>query len=260
MQQTDSVSMQMAGGVARLTLAHAGRHNILTTAMLAQLDDGLRRIESSAEVRVVFVEGAGERSFCAGADIRQWGVLTPQQMGAGWIREGNRVFERLARLDAVVVCMMGGDALGGGLELALACDLRLAADGARLGFPEVGIGAIPGWLGCARLQELVGAGRARQMILTGNPIDARTALDWGLLNEVAPRAELAQRAEALAATLLARSPVALGAAKRVLNAGLDAPRHSALHELAASVCMASADGAEGLAAFREKRPPRFPGR
>ena len=181
-------------------------------------------------------------------------------MGARWIREGNRVFERLARLDAVVICLMGGNALGGGLELALACDIRLAASDARLGFPEVGIGAIPGWLGCARLQELVGAGRARQMILTGEPIAAPTALLWGLVNDVVPRPDLPLLADNLAATILSRSPVAISAAKRILNAGLDAPRLSAMHELAASVCMASADAAEGLAAFREKRPPVFPGR
>ena len=163
------------------------------------------------------------------------------------------MFTRLARLDAVVICELNGDALGGGLELALAADLRIAVEGIRLGFPETGIGAIPGWLGCARQPQVAGPARARQMILTAKLIDARKAEAWGLVNEVVPRADLKARCEALAQAIAQRSPVALSAAKRIL----DAESQEAIHELAATACMASADAAEGMRAFREERAPHF---
>jgi enoyl-CoA hydratase/carnithine racemase len=258
MQQTDTVSCEIGQGRARLTLDHPGRLNALTLNMLRALDAHLARIEADAAVRSVIVDAAGDRLFCAGADVRAWGALTPQAMGRLWIREGNRVFQRLAELDAVVICVLSGDVYGGGLELALAADIRLAAEGIKIGFPEVGLGAIPAWLGCARLQELVGTGRARQMILTGEPVDAKTALAWGLVNEVLERGGLSARAQEIAGLVARRSSIAVGAAKRVLNAGLDAPRFGGLHELAGTACLASPDAPEGLAAFREKRAPEFP--
>jgi enoyl-CoA hydratase len=257
-QQPDTVLCEIANGRAMLTLSHPARLNALTLRMLRELDSHLARIEADASVRAVIVDAAGERAFCAGADVTQWGALTPQAMGRLWIREGNRVFQRVAELDAAVICALSGDAFGGGLELALAADIRLGAEGIRLGFPEVGIGAIPAWLGCARLQELVGTGRARQMILTGEPIDARTACAWGLLNEQVARAELRSRAEELASLIARRSSIAVSAAKRLLNAGLEASRFGGMHELAASACLASPDAPEGLAAFRDKRSPHFP--
>lgn len=257
MQQTDTVSCEIDRGRARLTLSHPARLNALTLNMLRTLDGHLARIEADASVRAVILDAAGERLFCAGADVRAWGALTPEAMGRVWIREGNRVFQRLAELDAVVICALSGDAYGGGIELALAADIRLAAEGIKLGFPEVGLGAIPAWLGCARLQELVGTGRARQMILTGEPVDAGAALAWGLVNEVLDRGSVGARAEEIAALVGRRSSIAVSAAKRVLNAGLNAPRLAGLHELAASACLASPDAPEGLAAFREKRSPSF---
>jgi enoyl-CoA hydratase len=257
-QQPDSVLCEIVSGRARLTLGHPARLNALTLRMLRELDAHLARIEADASVRAVVVDAAGDRIFCAGADIREWGALTPQAMGRLWIREGNRVFQRLAELDAVVICALSGDAFGGGLELALAADIRLGAKGIKLGFPEVGIGAIPAWLGCARLQELVGTGRARQMILTGEPVDAETAHAWGLLNEIADRGVLTARVEAVASLVARRSSIAVSAAKRLLNAGLEAPRFGGMHELAATACLASPDAPEGLAAFREKRSPDFP--
>lgn len=258
MQEPDTIRCEARDGLVRLVLSNPARHNVITQRMLQALEESLARIESGLAARVVLLEAAGGRFFSAGADVREWGALSPHDMGRSWIRVGNRLFQRLAQLDAVVICVMAGDALGGGLELALAADIRLAADGVRLGFPEVGIGAVPGWLGCARLQELVGPGRARQMILTGEPVEASKAERWGLVNEVIPRQDLHARTEELAGRILGRSPVAVSVAKRVLNAGLDAERFGGLHELAATACLASPDAAEGLAAFREKRPPNFP--
>jgi len=257
-QEPDTIRCESRDGLVRLFLSNPSRHNVITQRMLHALEESLDQIESGIAARVVLLEAAGDRFFSAGADVREWAALSPQDMGRSWIRAGNRLFQRLAQLDAVVICVMAGDALGGGLELALAADVRLAAEGVRLGFPEVGIGAIPGWLGCARLQELVGPGRARQMILTGEPVEASKAERWGLVNEVIPRQDLGARTEELASRILGRSPVAVSVAKRVLNAGLDADRFGGLHELAATACLASPDAAEGLAAFREKRLPNFP--
>lgn len=252
------IQCNIDGPVAHLTISNPRRANALTMDMIAQLDDALVRIESGA-VRVVRLRGAGERFFCAGADIIEWGALSPEAMGTRWIGEGNRVFRRLAQLPAVVIAEINGDAYGGGLEVALCADIRLLAAGARVGFPEVGVGAIPGWMGCTRLQALIGPGRARQVILTGEPLDAASAERWGLVNEVHAGDALHARADALAATCLSRSSSAISAAKRVLNVSLDIERFGALHELAAAAVKATPDAVEGVAAFREKRKPAFPG-
>jgi enoyl-CoA hydratase len=249
------VDLDLASGVATLTLRNPARRNALSWEMLRELDEALARVEAAPEVRVVLLAGEGDRVFSAGGDIRDWGACSPDRMGREWIREGNRVFRRLAELDAVVICLLEGDALGGGLELALAADMRLAAEGVRLGCPEVGIGAVPGWLGCARLQALVGPGRARQLILTGVPVDAALAERWGLVNEVWPREALRGRADEIARVILSRSPIAVSTAKRLLNLGLDLDRFAPAYELAATACRASADAEEGLAAFAAKRPP-----
>lgn len=258
MSATPSIHCTLEGPVARLLISNPRRANALTMAMIAQLDAALIRIEN-AGARVLQVRGDGERFFCAGADIIEWGGLSPEAMGRHWIGEGNRVFQRLASLDAVVIAEINGDAYGGGLELALCADIRLLSSTAKVGFPEVGVGAIPGWMGCTRLQALIGPGRARQVILTGEPLQAADAERWGLVNEVHPADALAARAEQLSATCLSRSSTAISAAKRVLAASQDTERFAAVHELAAAAVKASPDAAEGVAAFREKRRPVFPG-
>ncbi|MFN0314191.1 MAG: enoyl-CoA hydratase/isomerase family protein [Burkholderiales bacterium] len=243
---------------ARLVISNPRRANALTMAMIEELDHALARIERSS-ARVVLIRGAGERFFCAGADIGEWGPLSPESMGRYWIGEGNRVFQRLAHLDAVVIAQINGDAYGGGLEVALCADIRFMADHVKLGFPEVGIGAIPGWMGCTRLQSLIGSGRAKQMILSGEPIGAQIAQSWGLVNEAVAADQLEARVQQLSATIVAKSSTAISAAKRVLNASLDTERFAAVHELAVSAVKASPDAVEGVAAFREKRKPNFPG-
>lgn len=252
-----TIDVEIAGGIARITLRNEPRRNALSWGMLGELDEALDEIERKADLRVVLLDAEGDRCFSAGGDIRDWGERAPDAMGREWIRTGNRLFRRLTELDAVVICLLEGDALGGGLELALSADIRLAAEGIRLGFPEVGIGAIPGWMGCARLQALIGAGRARQMILTGLPIEVVVAERWGLVNEVWTRGELHGRANELAQALLTRSPAALSTAKRLLNLSLDIDRFAPAYELAATALRAHPDAAEGLAAFAEKRAPRY---
>jgi enoyl-CoA hydratase/carnithine racemase len=254
-----TIGLALEGDVARIRVAHPRRRNALTAAMLDELDAALARIERDGRIRAVLIEAEAAGAFSSGADIRDWSALTPTDMGRRWIRDGNRVFARLAALDAVTVAVLGENAFGGGLELALAADFRIAADNVRLGFPETGIGAIPGWLGAARLIPLAGLARARRMILLGETIDAPTALGWGIVDAVAPAGRLAAEAERIVETARARSPVATGAAKRLLAAIVPSRENEGLHELAAAACRASPDGAEGIAAFREKRSPSFPG-
>ncbi len=258
MADMPTIDCVIEGQIARLLISNPRRANALTMAMIEQLDAALAGIERNT-VHVVQIRGAGERFFCGGADIGEWGPLSAESMGRHWIGEGNRVFQRLAHLDAVVIAQINGDAYGGGLEVALCADLRLMADQAKLGFPEVGIGALPGWMGCTRLQSLIGSGRAKQMILSGESIVAQTAERWGLVNEVLSADQLEDRVAHFSATVLSKSSTAISAAKRVLNASLDTERFAAIHELAASAVKASPDAAEGVAAFREKRKPNFPG-
>jgi enoyl-CoA hydratase len=253
----ETVDLQLEAGIARLTLRNEPRRNAISWKMLGELDQALGGIEAHPDARVVLLEAEGDRCFSAGGDIRDWGARSPDLMGREWVRTGNRIFRRLADLDAVVICVLQGDALGGGLELALAADLRLAAPGIQLGFPEVRIGAVPGWLGCARLSALIGHGRARQMVLTGESIEAETGERWGLVNEVVSRERLRSRADELARMLLSRSPAALRTAKRLLNMEIDADRFAPAYEMAATALRGTPDADEGVAAFLEKRTPRY---
>lgn len=254
-----TIALVLDGDVARIRIAHPRRRNALTAAMLDELDAALAGIERDGSIRAVLVEAEAAGAFSSGADIRDWSALTPTDMGRRWIRDGNRVFARLAALDAVTIAVLGENAFGGGLELALAADFRIAADHVRLGFPETGIGAVPGWLGAARLVPLAGFARARRMILLGETIDAATALAWGIVDAVVPAANLAAEAGRMVGLARQKSPVATGAAKRLLAALSPVRETEGLHELAAAACRASPDGAEGIAAFREKRSPSFPG-
>jgi enoyl-CoA hydratase/carnithine racemase len=254
-----TIGLALQGDVARIRVAHPRRRNALTAAMLDELDAALARIEREGGIRAVLIEAETAGAFSSGADIRDWSALSPTDMGRRWIRDGNRVFSRLAALDAVTIAVLGENAFGGGLELALAADFRVAADHVRLGFLETGIGAIPGWLGAARLVPLAGLARARRMILLGETIDAATALDWGIVDAVVHADGLPAEADRMVQAARARSPVATGAAKRLLAAVSPVRETEGLHELAAAACRASPDGAEGIAAFREKRSPSFPG-
>src|SRR5215216_7333600 len=158
--------------------------------MLEQLEYILSGLDADREVRVVLLTAAGDRSFCAGADIKRFKALPPLDMWAKWTRLGHRVFTHLAGLRQPTIAAVSGNAYGGGFELALACDLRILAEDATLGLTEVGIGALPGWGGTGRLRDLVGAGRAKELILTGEPLTADRALAWGVANQLASRAQV----------------------------------------------------------------------
>ena len=254
--ETGQVDIEVDEAVATIRLDRPAKHNALTPEMLEQLEQILIGLDAERAVRAVLVTAAGDRSFCAGADIRRFKALPPLDMWAQWTRRGHRVFDLLAGLRQPTIAAVSGNAYGGGLELALACDLRIVADDATLGLTEVGIGTLPGWGGTGRLRALVGAGRAKQMIFTGEPLGADRALAWGIANELAPKAEVIRTAHALAIKIADRAPIAVQMAKQAVDAG-DA--FQAMEQVASAATAFTADAAEGLASFTEKRDPRYRG-
>jgi len=257
---SEHLRVAVDGAVATVTLDRAEKLNALTAAMLEALEAACAALDRAEAVRAVIVASSSTNAFCAGADILEWGPLGALGMWQRWIRDGQRVFDRLARLRQPTIAAIGGIAYGGGLELALACDLRIASDAARFAFPEVTIGAVPGWAGSQRLPRVIGAGRAKQLILLGQPIDAATAAAWGLVSEIVPAGRLQPRALELARRIAENAPTAVQAAKQLADAAAGEGVATTLEALAAGLAAGTADAHEGIRAFREKRKPKFTGR
>jgi enoyl-CoA hydratase len=248
------VTMSVADAIATLTLDRPAKLNALDPGMLAELERLIDVIDHDQDIRCLVVTGAGERAFCVGADIAAWSALDPLDMWRVWVRDGHRVMQRLADLRQPTIAAINGFAFGGGLELALAADIRVAAATATLGMPEVTIGTLPGWAGTWRLRDVVGVARAKQLIFSGARLDAATAERWGLVNEVAPPSQLRERARALGEQIAGNAPVAVQLAKAAIDGGA-----VSLEAFASALAAATADGREGVASFREKRAPRFSG-
>ena len=248
--------LSLGGPVATITLNRPEKLNALTLPMLAALEETLLTIDADPEIRVVVIKGSGAKAFSAGADVVAWSSLAPLDMWRTWTRTGHRVMERLESLRQPTIASLNGIAYGGGLELALACDLRLAADHVKLAAPEVGIATVPGWGMTTRLATVVGRARAKQMILTGLPIDAERAASWGLVSEVVPAADLDAATDDLAARIAAQAPVAVQVAKELIDA--TRPRTS-LEALGGGLTAFTDDAREGQAAFRERRTPEYGG-
>ena len=242
--------------IATICLNRPATHNALTPEMLDQLETILITLDSDRDVRVVLLTAVGDRSFCAGADIKVFNALQPLDMWAHWTRLGHRVFDRLAGLRQPTIAAVTGNAYGGGFELALACDLRILADDATLGLTEVGIGALPGWGGTGRLRDLVGAGRAKELIFTAEPLSAERALAWGVVNQLVPKAEVINATQALAVKIASRAPIAVQMAKQAIDAG-DA--YAAMEQVSSAAVAFTDDAAEGFASFTEKRHPNYRG-
>src|SRR6516164_484693 len=253
MSQPVKVKFAIQGALARITLDRPEKLNALDPEMLAGLEDAVTQAEQSRQVRVIVLAAAGEKAFCVGAVA--WTALSPLEMWSEWVRRGHRIFELLERAKQPVICAIQGFAYGGGLELALACDIRIVTGSARFAMPEVKLGTVPGWGGTDRLPRLVGSARAKQMIFTGEPIAAEVAERWGLANEVVPVASLSDRVTELAEKIATNAPVAVQTAKQLITSRSSAT----LESLAGAVNAFSDDAKEGLAAFREKRSPKFEG-
>ncbi|HUK12958.1 MAG TPA: enoyl-CoA hydratase-related protein [Thermoanaerobaculaceae bacterium] len=248
-------------GVRWITINRPAKLNALNVAVLDELEQAFAAVEAEPAVRAAVLTGAGEKAFVAGADIAEFQGLSAAA-GQALARRGQELFAAIAALDKPVIAAVNGFALGGGCELAMACHLRVAASSAKFGQPEVKLGLIPGYGGTQRLPRLVGRARALELLLTGRPIDAATALQWGLVNRVVEPAELQSAAQALAEETLAVSPAAVARCLEAVETGLDLPLGRAEQMEAAlfGLCFATDDLREGVAAFLEKRPPRFTGR
>jgi enoyl-CoA hydratase len=261
MADHDLVLWECADGVATLRLNRPKALNALDRETLRALDAALDRVDDDAGVRAVIITGAGDRAFCAGADIAAMAAMGPME-GHPYCRLGHEVLARVEDLRVPVVAALGGAALGGGLELALACDLIVAGERAKVGLPEITLGLIPGFGGTQRLVRRIGLGPARRLIYLGAVIGAADALALGVVDQVVPDDRLAEDAAALARELAGRAPVALRHAKRATRAAVETSLGAGLWlEMEAfAATFASEDRVEGLHAFLEKRKPSWKGR
>jgi len=253
--------LDVRDGIAFLTVNRPDKLNALNDAVIADLDGAVSRIESDDAIKGVILTGAGPKAFVAGADI---GELSKQNQLTGKARamRGQAVFRRLERCGKPVVAAVNGFALGGGCELAMACHLRVASEGAKFGQPEVKLGIGPGYGGTVRLPRLVGKGRALDLLLTARMVGAEEALQMGLVNRVVPADQLLAEAESLLRSILANGPIAVRLCIEAVDAGLEMSLDEALLLEANhfGLLASTEDMREGMGAFLEKRAPAFHGR
>ncbi len=247
--------------IAIITINRPDKLNALNAQAKSELRDAFTQIKTDGNVDVVILTGAGEKAFVAGTDIGELTVLN-SETGKAFSAKGQEVFDLIENLGKPVIAAINGYALGGGCELALACHIRIASENAKFGQPEVNLGIIPGYGGTQRLTRLVGRGRAMEMILTGNPIDAQEALRIGLVNKVVPQAELLAAARAMAQLIASKGQIAIRMALKAVNMTQETTLSDG-EKLEASlfgVCCDTEDFKEGTAAFMEKRKAVFKNR
>lgn len=261
MTQYQTILVESSAPVALVTINRPQVLNALNDQVIAEIGSAFSALESDNSIRVVILTGAGEKAFVAGADIGELKVCDVASGIAKSLR-GQAVLNQMEESRLVVIAAINGFALGGGCELACSCDIRLAADTARLGQPEVNLGIIPGYGGTQRFPRLVGKGKAKQLIMTGDMINAAEAYRIGLVDEVYPAADLMTKAKEMATKIAAKGPVAIATAKRCINYGLEVDLAAGLEYEATQfgVICATDDKTEGCAAFLEKRPPQFKGK
>lgn len=243
--------------LAVLTLSNDAKLNALTTDMLRALEAHLSDIEHNNDIRAVIVTGAGSKAFCCGADIAAWGSLGPVEFARHWVREGHRVFDRLARFSKPTIGAVNGHAFGGGLELAACCDIRVMAPHATLALPEAKVGIVPGWSGTQRMTRLLPEPVVKEMVLFGRRIPAERALALGFVADVVESA--LDAAYEIAASLADVSPRANELAKAMIHGAVGEDTGAAIETLGSAAAAASADRDEGVQAFLEKRAPKFNG-
>jgi enoyl-CoA hydratase len=258
------IRTEQDGAVAVVTIDHPPV-NALSAPLLAELEAEVDRLDEDDDVRAILLVGAGERAFVAGADISEFPSLreaAAEAQESGAPRGIQKLGHRMDAARTPFVAAIHGFCLGGGLELAMCCDVRVASEDAQFGQPEIKLGLIPGGGGTQRLPRLVGIGRALLLNLTGDFIDAQTASEWGLVEKVVPREELRETALGIARTIAARSPVSVGILRELARTTRDLSLEEGLRREADGFrrCLESEDGAEGVAAFLEKREPNFVGR
>ncbi len=260
MAEESLVRLERDGHIALVTLARPAKLNTLTPAMLDELERVARQIEADTELRVAVLTGAGDKAFCVGADINEWAALKPLDMWRRWTRRGHQVFDQWARLRQPVIAAINGHAFGGGLELAISADIRIASERAQFALPEASIATCPGWSGSQRMVQLLGASRAKYLALSGQRLDAQQALAGALVHEVVPAEGVLDRAVALAREMAAKAPVSLQLTKQLVNAAAGEDTAATLEAMAGALAASTEDAAEGVRSFREKRAPHYLGR
>jgi len=255
------VRCQIDEGIAVVTIDNQAALNALNAATLTQLEQTFDELARNSEVKGVILTGAGEKSFVAGADISEFiaisGMEAPEFMG-----RGQRVFDKIEDFPLPVIAAINGYCLGGGNELAMCCDIRIAAENAVFGQPEVNLAIIPGYGGTQRLPRLVGPGKAKEIIFADERLNAQEALRIGLVERVVPKGQTVEEAKKLLKKILSKGPVAVRMAKKAINEGLKMPLAEGLkwEALLNGVCFSTEDKNEGAKAFLEKRPARFQGK
>jgi len=252
------LTLSQEGHIALLTIRRPDKLNAFDMEMLAALDDACREVSRDSEARVAIITGDG-KAFSAGGDIKAWGAMSSDQFGFDWVRYGHRVFGALAELRIPVIAALNGHALGGGLELAAAADIRIAGPSVRLGLPETGLGMVPGWSGTQRLVQRFGGQIVRRMVLGGEVFTAAEGLALGLVDQVSEEGKVLDAAMEYASRVVTRGPAALQVTKLMIASATGESPAASVETLAAMVVAKTGDLREGVAAFGEKRPAQFKG-
>lgn len=257
----ENILVRNENQIAYITINRPDKLNALNKKTISELNQALNTAEHDANVRVIIITGSGEKAFVAGADISEFAAFSVED-GKKLSQQGHDLlFNYVANQNTPVIAAVNGFALGGGLELAMSCHIRVASDNAKMGLPEVSLGVIPGYGGTQRLAQLVGKGRAFEMIFTAGMINAADALQFGLVNHVTTQSELMLKCEEIAGKIMKNSPAAIASAIRAVNAGYEDGVNGFSKEVEEfGICFGTADFKEGTSAFLEKRKPAFTGK
>ena len=257
----ENILIAIENGIGQITINRPAKLNALNKATIQELHDAFESLENNSEVRVIIITGDGEKAFVAGADISEFASFSIEE-GAQLAAQGQELlFDFVEKLKTPVIAAVNGFALGGGLELAMACHFRVASDNVKMGLPETSLGVIPGYGGTQRLPQLVGKGRAMEMIMTAGMIDAETAKVYGLVNHVVPQAELLEFTKSIASKIMRNSPNAIGNAIKAINANYKHDVDGYDVEIRNfGKCFGTEDFKEGTTAFLEKRKASFTGK
>jgi enoyl-CoA hydratase len=257
----ENILVSIENGIGQITINRPSKLNALNVATIQELHNAFKNLESKEEVCIIIITGEGEKAFVAGADIAEFAHFSVEE-GAQLAAQGQELlFDFVENLRKPVIAAVNGFALGGGLELAMACHFRVASDNAKMGLPEVSLGVIPGYGGTQRLPQLVGKGRAMEMIMTAGMIDAETAKNYGLVNHVVPQTELLEFTKSIASKIMRNSPMAISKAIKAINANYKDGVNGFETEIKNfGKCFGTEDFKEGTTAFLEKRKAVFNGK
>lgn len=253
-----TVLLEVKNGIGYITINRPEALNALSSQVLADLNEVLDQVENSEDIRVVIVTGSGEKAFVAGADIKEMDLMSPIQ-AFEYMTFANNTFTRLSDLRQPTIAVLNGYALGGGMELALSTDIRIGYEKTVVGFPEVGLGIIPGFAGTQRMSRLIGTSRTKELIFTARTVKGQEAYELGILNKLVSVEELLSSAEELAAAMIKNAPLAVEKAKHVIQVGSELPLKNAirLETEAEALLFSTEDKVEGMRAFVEKRKAVF---